>query len=424
MAPIFRPFVRLALVAVVAAGTVAGGIPGSPARAAPARPGLPGGFSSWGQLFDVQQRLDEAAFRVESVSTASTGYAGVRVDVTSRSVTVYWKGRPPAEVAAVLTAIRAGGTPVKVLGAPYSKAELDARVDLITRDAATTGGSRLLTVARRPDGSGIDVEVAAGRPAAPGSDLPHLQQAVHAGGVSVTETTRTVAYTRESDGRPYFGGALMKRRPDNKLCTTGFATRKPSTGETFLMTAAHCGEWGTEFTTGAGSLIGKITARAPQRDAAFIKAESSGRVYDGPPVYQNGQFSKPVRGAAHSVVGDFVCLSGALTGAVCWVQVVNTAVTDCSRPELGCVRTIGATSVLNPAQFIAGQGDSGGPVFALTDNDTAEIARGIIHSSWGPVKHDCFEPVSGRTRDCSTAVLFADVLVGMEPFEGMEVIPG
>jgi hypothetical protein len=420
----------IALVAVALGSATVGAGPVLPARADLARTGLPGGFSSWGQLFDAQEILDNAAFRIQAASDATSGYAGVSVDVTSHSLTLYWKGELSPQVRGVVAAIRASGTGVGVVAARYSKAELDVRVDLITKDAFTTGGSRLLTVTSRPDGSGIDVGVESARrpsgrsatgPVVSGRDLTHLQQAMRDGGVDVTEQAPPVNYFREADIAPFYAGALL--RANGGGCTSGFATHKPATGETFLMTAAHCGDWGTVYFTNAGLQVGRVTKVATERDVAFISTDSAGSVYDGPPIFQSGQFVKHVKGVSHSNRGDFVCLSGALTGAFCWTQVVNTDVVDCSKQAVGCVHTVGATSQFRPPQFIAGEGDSGGPVFALTDNDTADIARGLIHSSWGPVKRDCFDPLTNsNSRKCATSVLFVDVLNGMAPFAGMEIL--
>ena len=127
-----------------------------------------------------------------------------------------------------------------------------------------------------------------------------------------------------------------------------------------------------------------------------------------------------------------MCPSGALTGAKCKTQVTSTTDSDCTDPNLGCVHLIDAVPRSNPAQIIAGQGDSGGPVFTLTGtNNSRDVAVGLIHDNIPntPVV-SCPNPLSGHisgfpsTRLCSTNVSFTDVINAVAPFSGLSIMTG
>jgi hypothetical protein len=228
-------------------------------------------------------------------------------------------------------------------------------------------------------------------------------------------------YARESDTPPYYGGGLVFGR--GGACSSGFAGYNPRRNIEYLLTAAHCGGLNSDFTDGNGEVIGTVVGENGEYDTSFIETRSAPQVFDGPPVFVSGQFIKPVRGAMHTVDGDWVCVSGATTGAVCGIQVDNAHIFDCSDQEMGCVRLIGGLSRTNPVQLVFGDGDSGGPVFSLTDNDTADVARGLVKGSYGTVLGNCNDPLNGhypghsRTRTCSTGLTFTDVLSAASPFD-------
>src|SRR5262249_989008 len=125
-----------------------------------------------------------------------------------------------------------------------------------------------------------------------------------------------------------------------------------------------------------------------------------------------------------------VCLSGSFTGAVCNTQVTSTSDTDCSIASIGCVHIIDAVSRSN--SVVAGQGDSGGPVFTLTGtNNSRDVAVGLIHASVpGQPTLTCADPLFGHihgepaTRICSVNVSFTDIINAMAPFNGLGLLRG
>src|SRR6202008_241652 len=136
------------------------------------------------------------------------------------------------------------------------------------------------------------------------------------------------------------------------------------------------GDWWDDGTT--RDSVGTAALSALPFNAMFIEtAPTSGRFYDGASAFRGGQFRKPVKGSSFTNVGDFVCASGAVNGVGCWLKVNNTGMRDCT-PKVGCVFLIGADSVLSTPSSAFTSGDSGGPVFSLTGDETGGIARGII----------------------------------------------
>jgi hypothetical protein len=113
-------------------------------------------------------------------------------------------------------------------------------------------------------------------------------------------------------------------------------------------------------------------------DRLMIATElpSAGWIYDGR--VGTGEFSKPVAGASHSYVGDWLCTSSGYSGAVCNIRVTATNASSWTNegPKVELVR---AEQIDHIAPV--GQGDSGGPVFSLTADYSKVIAKGIITSA-------------------------------------------
>ena len=100
------------------------------------------------------------------------------------------RDRPTAALTRTIAAVGTDRLHVTVVPARYAKAELHAQVDSIASDALTAKGDRGISIAAPADGSGIRVGVqrAPGpRAALVGSALPHLQQAMRTGAVTVFE---------------------------------------------------------------------------------------------------------------------------------------------------------------------------------------------------------------------------------------------
>jgi hypothetical protein len=439
---LFRGGVAAAGITAALAVSTAAFATGSSSTTTPV-PGLPAGFQTWAAVFAAQNPLNDAGFEIQSAADAnpSSGYTNFSMDIETRTLTVYWKGKPSPAESAVINAVRGRGIAVTLVAAKHSRRDLRAMTASIERDAGVLSAPRILRITTATDGSGIKIGVSmpAGstRPAqvlgaaTVSTHLPNLAKVMAGGDVSVvTQVSATSEYLREYDVAPFWGGALLMASGNTSACSTGFAANWPAIGKNYIITAAHCGAVGSTWYSGGGVLEGTAEGHTTAYDALFINTTphggSQGRVYDGPGIYQSGQFSKPVHGAAHVGVNGWVCLSGSFTGAVCNTQVTSTTDSDCSDPSLGCVNLIDAVSRSN--SIIAGQGDSGGPVFTLSGDNTADYAVGLVH---GPIPGDgtttCSDPLYGHfpgfgtTRVCSSNVSFTDVIDAMAPFNGLTI---
>ncbi|MDG6103765.1 hypothetical protein Daura_24395 [Dactylosporangium aurantiacum] len=421
------------------------------AQAAPPTAGLPAGYTSWAQVMAAQEPLNTAglAIRDAAATNPASGYSNHSIDVVTRTLTLYWKGTPSGPEAGVLDAAKARGIKVVVHPARYSATEVEAKRELILRDAQA---ARIARVSPATDGSGITVSV---RPAAgvtafgagvtPGADAPNLRAAVRAGGVTVVTAEPAQMYTREADSAPFYaGGLIMRDGVGGPACTAGWSVRFPN-NEQFTATARHCGALGSNWYSGDGHYLGwgageSITRQSDGKwrgyDALFVVTTGSGgsdsRMFDGPGVFQANQFQKLVRGTHESSTNSWVCMSPAVTGVRCSIQIVKDNDSECvysNVPGIAdgttvCFNTISALSRAD--EWITMAGDSGGPVFVNADNNTNVYAAGIIHGSYGQTGQ-CANPLYGHygaqpsTVSCSRGVSFTSIRKAMAPFSGLQV---
>lgn len=446
----------LAAVAVPVATAQAGQGPSgkAPLTASPQSPipnsvKLPGGYTSWQAYFDFQTKLDTAATNIEGVAgaTPSSGFTSTTVDAATRSLTLYWKGAPSAAEQKAIDATRASGIVIHLQSAKYSQKELDAQVGQIQKDAVGTGGTRVLSITKQTDGSGILVGVssAPGTAASPhqaaavsqiGKSLPHLQDAESKVSITVFSTPDSAGaeLSREADNSPYFGGALIEQSP--YACSSGFAVHWEHDGYDYMTTAAHCEGVGGTWRNGAGAAIGVGTPGNAGYDLEFIRIpsgeSSAGYIYTGPRAYAAGQGAMNVSGASHTHVGDSLCTSGSFSGWHCYIR-ASGPTTDCRETYLGlgCFNVQGGISTV-ANQCIAAHGDSGGPVWSPVNgfnqpNSTAN-ARGLISSipvGWTD-NTPCGTDPSGKAQTGTTAIWFTDILSGIAPWAatGMYVKTG
>jgi hypothetical protein len=138
-------------------------------------------------------------------------------------------------------------------------------------------------------------------------------------------------------------------------CTAGFITRVPSSGNQYVLTAGHCTNIGSSWTTSSGQTIGPTAAsRFPGDDFGAIRISNPGSLQPQGGVLRNGAF-QDISSAGRVAVGSTVCKTGSTTGTTCGrVISYNTTV---NYPQ-GTVFGLTTTNVCTQA------GDSGGPLFA------------------------------------------------------------
>jgi hypothetical protein len=396
----------LATTVVVAVGLSIGLGLADPATASPAA--IPDGMSqAIYQQMMAQIPLERAADQIQAAATAGTGHDGffdTWLNVDRGSVTVYWHGTVPADIARLINTLRSSVT-IDVKPAQYSMAELTAAV----RQGLTQPGA----VSGHPlnDGSGIQLDF--GRNAVPALLADSVGVPVRTGlGGPVTlqatcvptGTTALAAPSRCDDRQPgYWGGNVILNTAQNSFCSSAFGVHDGG-GGLYLVTAAHCSENasgtpvnGITFTNGDRTqTVGSSLDVPGPHDWAVIATSSGNQYYDGPGINAGDTHStKRVVGQGGVSINQSLCESGAVGGVICGMVVEAINVTPAGDPWSG----------LTEARSTSGQftipGDSGGPYFSLAGTGIVTaigIHQGLATDSSG-VRVEVFTPISTMTND-------------------------
>jgi streptogrisin D len=323
---------KVALLGVLAGGTLATALLAPTAGAVPARTGAAAPDRAVSELAAVNgvagqqvaassraaalvQRLgarhagsylDAAGNAVVNVTDAAGAEAVRAAGATPRTVTRSW---------AWLT-----GTQARLAGTAGTVVAIDPSTDqvvLTLSSSVAPGTAAALTAAAAKLGSGVRLE----RLSAP------LTPLVGGGDAILT------------------GGAR---------CSAGFNAQN-SSGQRFLITAGHCTNIGASWTTSSGQALGTRTQTSfPGNDFGVIRY-NSGVANPGNVNLYNGS-TQDITGSANASVGQQVCRSGSTTQVHCGsVQQTNATVTY---SDGSVVRGLLRTNVC------AEPGDSGGSLFA------------------------------------------------------------
>jgi hypothetical protein len=334
---------RRKALAVLAAAAVTVGLWATPAQADDT---VPGGFGSWEELFETQQKLIEAADVVHGAAgvVEDSGLAGISAKPESREVRLWWRGPLPGIVAEAVERARTIA-PVSVLPARYSKAELDSVAERVAEIPGVT------VVGPLGDGSGLKVSTADERTLdavrAVTGDLP-----------LTADLSRPALASRQVSSPPHYGGAAFTKPLGDgyySFCTTGFTINHPRAGKRML-TAGHCGDNGDTVYNGTGATVmGTVSGDNNTKDTMIINTNAAGRIYvDG----YNSNTSKPVKMAFGSYEDTLVCTSGAMTGEHCKIRITNIGMTI----NVGYLIHPVVMAVHDDHLTAVGEGDSGGPV--------------------------------------------------------------
>jgi len=362
---------------------------------------LPAGFTSWNEVFAVQDKLNAAAEKI--VSTNGDGYAGIVAAPQNRDLRLYWKGTPSASVRQLISGL---GVPVQVKSAKYSEREMLAEAKRLSANASVR------SVGPEVDGSGLTINVTAA-----------AQTAIQAGrGLAATarlplhlQSDGTPSPLRQNDFSPYWGGARYTSPGGG--CTTGFAIFW--SGLDHMLTAAHCGNNGQIAIDGGGNpavdTMGNFFNENSGRDTIMINTPSQGFTYVGA---FNNNTGVDVVGAASDFVGNLVCTNGSRTGQHCGIPVTHVNQSDNGFFPL--------TRSAYPTNQCAGaRGDSGGPV--VTFSGSTAIGRGTI-STGRPGQGNVVCP-NAPVSDSTNIVYYAPLLrpaggptVGSLQFYGASIL--
>lgn len=356
-------------------------------------------------LMTTQDKLHKIADRVER----GNGFSGFYVDAGSKTLNVYWKGKAPAKVTAAAAVARAQGLVVKVHPAKYSQAELEAEAARMLK-----ADSSIQSINAKHDGSGLAVKQAASGFSARSAVQSAVPVEVEAGEIAL-------AASRLVDSSPYKGGAYIENYKNGVAqgsCSSGFAVVSNATGADKLLTAAHCGETGSSYTNAAGDPIGNVESRSVASDSEVVSLVGTGttqaRVWIGDSIQtESNQYGLDVIGSSATLVGDWLCDSGAYSGTICDIRATKTGMTVCLG-GFGCVNN--AVEALHQGGYSAGgNGDSGGPVFGVQQPGDKLIARGTLTAiSIAPADlRQCSGVPAGNGRQCSQRIIFPDITAEM-----------
>lgn len=338
-----------------------------------------------------QPALDAAAGDAKSIA-GSSYLAGVSVDDNTNVVNVYLDHAPQS----ILDQLQAQHPGVYVIhnDAPNTLKALLALQSNFNAAALNSAGVKVVVDGPTVDGRyevGVTGDAAAAQAA--------LDQTYGAGAIRVYQTAPlTVATYRYNDVSPWNGGDFNYHAGGTKpSCTNGIPVHDTSSGQQYVLTAAHCwyqsggqytsvrnGYWENDYATvyGSTALIGtvehvdNVQAGSTTLDSGLIQTSSSVLNFDAA---WNSQGTAVQVGVTSNDVGDQVCTSGAYDGQVC--QIAITKMNQKIYPNDGwgtyTVTNVAIASNPNDASAVAaGEGDSGGPVYSYTGSNT--LARGMI----------------------------------------------
>ncbi|MEV6110406.1 hypothetical protein AB0M28_37755 [Streptomyces sp. NPDC051940] len=112
------------------------------------------------------QRAADLSAVADRLRRMGPGFAGLRVDEGTRRITAHWAGRVPREAAAYAESRPLGATIVLVADAAYTRAELLAAADRVTRSTAGRDAGVTWAAPDGEDGSGLTVGVEGSAPGA------------------------------------------------------------------------------------------------------------------------------------------------------------------------------------------------------------------------------------------------------------------
>lgn len=376
--------IRKAITRTVVVGTLVGATALTGPTSAYAESGQPGAAGAAESILDIipAQTLNRMVAQAPLVDAANVirtaveraparGYAGI--GLVDDHVTLWWKGVPPTDIAAAVTAARRTA-PVEVANATYSRAELRKAAARLTPVVEADPADASHSVRLRTDGTGIEIAV----DDTLGAKLPKLP--VTGVRTSFVERDRMVERSRADDSAPFDGGAGIGFTTPG--CTAGFGVRDADTDAGYILTAEHCGAVGSPWhvgwdtTTGTGTLVGYAVDSNDDHDTMIISTSAPGdHLYIGG---QHDEVRAQVIGWTEVFPGQLLCQSGytsagEIGGPVCDLRV------DYHYDD---IEDLVEATQLDGDESARG-GDSGGPVYAVNADGTV-LAAGTTTRSAGP----------------------------------------
>ncbi|MER5766552.1 hypothetical protein [Streptomyces sp. NPDC001985] len=365
----------------------------------------------------ILEAADEITELVEK--DPAGGYNDLTISVETNGYTLRWKGKPPEDVTRVIASHRKKGLNVKVAATRYTAEELKKAMRAIAKSGVRVSGARIVSVGAGKDGDSLTV----------GIDVPDTApragvKPLKAAEVIPSSLTRGIPVTLKADSAaspigderiglptsPQFGGQAI-RTVSGSRCTSGFTASQRGTKDDFIITAEHCTtKVGQSWQTANDSHLGTVSHIDVQNDAALIKLEprkmSGGSIVGGLPVKNSFQPVHHVYSVKDVLKGQYVCVSGSLTGERCGVPVDDGYYW---RWFNGTEKYTAVTGY-SPWEYIAGKGDSGGPVYSYRLSGGV-VAHGLMSATQNG--RTCPNPFGGTRTACSNTLYFTSLSAGL-----------
>jgi hypothetical protein len=331
--------------------------------------------------------------------------------------------------------------PVQLLPAVNAAAEIDKVMQAIVDiGGALPQGDRIVTAIPAKDGSHITLGLEPGTEGRMPS-VEALRSALGAAVPLVVEPAADVqsATRLSSPSSTYWLGGNRMTTPavepgSGYACSTGFRIGNLADGTPGMLSAEHCGRgkpythWNYSGATNPptaghlGDFRGYLSSGTINSDTALWTGGNMAKLI--PAIFTGGhndvQTGQYIRGGTYPIVGADVCYTGALSGNVCANEVLFTGVTICYAVDQ-CYPGLTWTSQRDGTPA-AGNGDSGGPVYQLTDGKAhaAGLISGIVNGT-----STCTGDPSNPGRTCSPVALFAPVIaaIGSGGTWGLSYVP-
>lgn len=335
------------------------------------------------------------AINMLGITRYPSAFAAVQVN-NATTVTVSLKSEAPRLLAAI-QAVPHSGVTLRIVKVTRSYQQLEALTSRLARNVRKLAASGVDLQSWAPDPATDTVKITLVTPAHPTRETlaeqastarSALDRAYGAAWVTVAGQTqaRSIAAQRDNDSAPYYAGDGLYYSALGVDCSSGWSTTGKNTGDSFILSAGHCG-WGSVYLEyGSGDYIGSVSSQyldalsRDQRDFETIRASGAGYVWNG------GAGSDTDYSVVNSITpagGSFMTFDGDVTKQVTGntVGMVNGCASVTS-PEYGTytVCDAGDASDSSSGPKICQPGDSGGPAYVRQPDGTSVAAAGTIVS--------------------------------------------
>lgn len=322
------------------------------------------------------------AGKLDTVGAGDASFSSVGVFASLNRLTVYRTSATSSVDEAQYSSVVPSDVSITFAPAKLSKSQMEKLTALVSEDMKDMKAAGVTPVdwGNTPGEPGGPFLVHYMGPAQPPESVVQALSIYGKDTVSFAQVAGpTASASRQYDSSRFHGGANIVGTAANYAHRTSGFGDLSSIGSHYMITAYHCVNPADPrfWANVGGNYMGSATASDLQWDAAYIKTPTQPFVYDNP--YGSPDHTKQVVGVTVPYFGLAVCGSGSVSFAVCSASATAALVTWTSANHYtgATYSTSGfAASRRDNALFVA-EGDSGGPIFNLVNNNSAMMAMGI-----------------------------------------------